>query len=61
MRKPKKSRRKHLISTRFMKVRNMKKGLGNQHCSDLSATLPSVAFRLGSPQEGEPRKTTCSH
>lgn len=50
-RKPKKGGRKHLISTRFIKVRNMKKGPGNQHCSDLSATLPSVAFSDSSPSE----------
>lgn len=29
----------------------MKKGPGNQHCSDLSATLPSVAFSDSSPSE----------
>lgn len=47
----KKGGRKHLISTRFIKVRSMKKGPGNQHCSDLSETLPSVAFSDGSPSE----------
>lgn len=48
-RKPKKGGHKHLISTMFIKVRNMKKGPGTQHCPDLSAILPSVAFSDGSP------------
>ena len=50
-RKPKKGGRKHLISTRFIKVRNMKKGPGNQHCSDLSATLPLSRFQRQLPSE----------
>ena len=50
-RKPKKGGRKHLISTRFIKVRNTKKGPGNQHCSDLSATLPLSRFQRQLPSE----------